>query len=1451
MDQPAITKGEMSNSPNTVLQKEKHRLIVFATSWGSKFGGINSFNADFLRALSIAFQWSVQVVCIVLESDPSDVADAAKDGVTLLDIRQSGLKEFNRTCLSAVTGVLSKANITVDNTLIWLGHDRITGEIAVHAAESSGGRSAVIHHMSYAHYEAYAETARAAEAKVARQRAIFSGATFLFAIGPILADALVDMVHRSDVCMLVPGMPEIVSVVPPKTFTGFLSGRISSETHKIKQAHLGIAGFSNAVSRCTEDANLPSVLKFSSGPGLKVRGIEESGRLDNDAENELKRLAEEYAHGVINLWCLPFTTNRDEIFEEVRSSSVALMPSWHEGFGLVAWEAIAAGVPVILTKKSGVYRLLETVESGMMLHLVFGVDVKGQVESPFFRKDDLRTVSDAVIQIAKEPVEARLKASKLRERLFKLNFTWKRCAEDFMSALGWQDDNRNNFVSVTHAETLEVGERVESDPLLELPRPQWRKEMGLSDSQLLRAEEAIVPFYKSALPFLNQQIEWAENEDFPISLRLVIGVGGSGKTRLALQLCVELAKRNWLVGFLRENKDAASRIEKIVEVLRKENRDALIVVDYAEARQSDIISLLRPLIDSPGMRVVRILLLARGGGEWWNRMEGADPRVEGFFAGNATSGPFEIPAFYDTLEARQFAFQESLAEFAQRLGKEAGVLSPDLSSGHYARPLMVQMAALLALHDEKMHTAESLTRALINHERRYWRALFGGRGGSEDQAAQIMALSTLLGGLRTSQEVENIWKRAQLGKVLELRTGFAHLRTLYPERTGLPGMRPDLLGEALVTQVLLSGDGHTILEAIFEGVDSRSRQRVLTVLARVLRHRDDMRPMVLRFLISRFEKLALDAIEVSRQTASPLPELLELAYEQQSHRIKGLMSPRILQMLDEDNPLINDLSLRVSEAMVSEARANVEKASSKGQNVLIEQSSLASALGGFSIDLSRTGQFERALEVGEEAQEIYERLEKQQPLRFRKGLASIKTNNATRLIENGRSLEALEMAREGLELQRKISSTSVSDRRSLAICLNNYGNRLSDHGRANEALAASEEATAIYRQIATEEPEAFESSMAFILENHGYHLAVVGDRKGARAVVKEALEICERLAANRPGFEHSLAKALNNYAIRLVDDSEISEALTVSERSLKIFERLAKSKPQRFEQDWLVALHNHALRLDDCGFYSEGLDMALKALNLAEQLSRSNSSRFEPPLARALEAFAIGLEAHGQFAKALEADARMIGIYRRLKDQNPRQFELDLGRALARYAWHYGGSRKFAEASDTALEAKKILEPLVERLPLPHAWLFRECEIYEHYFEWAKAPGESKEMVLREFGSDAADYTSRPWRGALFSEFCVRACLSAAPADRLRYSQQANDAWATFDIALKSDLENWWLIAVAILAEERNEEPWSSAEYAEWRDRLSQGRIRRGGSDSGVVTVAVEKLRLKCMRIVG
>lgn len=513
-----------------------YSLITFATQWGSKHGGINSFNTDFLKTFGIAYHTSAQVVCIVADASDDEIEKARNAyDVTLLKLPYPPqAKTFSIDQAQAGVDLLKQHDINFDpEHTLWLGHDRITGAAAIEAAKIAGGRSALIHHMSYDHYESFAETSQIAYAKTQEQRQLFEQANLVLAIGPLLRDAAQDLVGKAEIVhMLVPGLVEIDVRPVQKFFSAFLSGRLGENAARIKQGHLGVAAFAYAHQKACAN-KMPDGL--CNQPKLMLRGVDFAAEItasqgDENPETELKLFAEKYAGRAINLQALPYTEDREELHANLSCSSVAMMPSWHEGFGLVAWEAIAAGVPLIISKHSGVYKLLEESHSGYEKGFVYPIDVHGSSVSPFFREpEDLESVADALKDIAYKPEKARQKAGILRGLLLE-RYTWPACAAEAAKIFGWElQMGILPPMAATPAPAAIEPLPSQNDVLVHMPIKRWQTGGILADSQLLRAEEALVPFDPARQPKLDQLGDWMDAPEHPITLRLITGPGGAGQ----------------------------------------------------------------------------------------------------------------------------------------------------------------------------------------------------------------------------------------------------------------------------------------------------------------------------------------------------------------------------------------------------------------------------------------------------------------------------------------------------------------------------------------------------------------------------------------------------------------------------------------------------------------------------------------------------------------------------------------------------------------------------------------------------------------------------------------------------------------------------------------------------------------------------------------------------------
>ena len=131
---------------------------------------------------------------------------------------------------------------------------------------------------------------------------------------------------------------------------------------------------------------------------------------------------------------------------------------------------------------------------------------------------------------------------------------------------------------------------------------------------LLLARHGVVPFHPARKPALQDLLEWCRGDESLV--RLITGPAGTGKTRLAAQLAQELATNGWLTGFL----SAAAEPSDILDRLAGRGDPLLLLIDYAETRDDlpDLLAAVARLDEA--VATVRVLLLARTPGEWWQTL---------------------------------------------------------------------------------------------------------------------------------------------------------------------------------------------------------------------------------------------------------------------------------------------------------------------------------------------------------------------------------------------------------------------------------------------------------------------------------------------------------------------------------------------------------------------------------------------------------------------------------------------------------------------------------------------------------------------------------------------------------------------------------------------------------------------------------------------------------------
>ena len=341
-------------------------------------------------------------------------------------------------------------------------------------------------------------------------------------------------------------------------------------------------------------------------------------------------------------------------------------------------------------------------------------------------------------------------------------------------------------------------------------RPVSRR-FGPALPSLLRPEHGLVPFLgRQAL--LDQVTSWCQDPATDRPLLLVTGGGGSGKTRLGREACVQMLLVGWDAGLAddqRRDGTATTRLQ----------RPTLLVVDDADLRTGLISALVEYLRWDDSGPPVRLLLLARAAGTWWDRLVRQQELAGSYIILDLDRHPVP-PA------DRAEHFRRASTAFAAYRGLGAPPadvpLPAELDDPVYADPLLIHIAALLHTVDTSatspppspaeersadedstagMPVRQALLQALCERERTRWYQL-----GQESHLLfnpdlplvnQVVALATLtaagdqpcatslLAALPNQAEVTRIGAEALVVWVHRLYSGPGYWNPL----------RPDLLAE--------------------------------------------------------------------------------------------------------------------------------------------------------------------------------------------------------------------------------------------------------------------------------------------------------------------------------------------------------------------------------------------------------------------------------------------------------------------------------------------------------------------------------------------------------------------------------------------------------------------------------------------------------------------------------
>eukprot|EP00058_Branchiostoma_floridae_P007394 XP_002592882.1 hypothetical protein BRAFLDRAFT_117744 [Branchiostoma floridae] len=171
------------------------------------------------------------------------------------------------------------------------------------------------------------------------------------------------------------------------------------------------------------------VVKVIKNARLRVRGISEV-----DWETSLKILEDNLNSPDLNPTLLPYGTQED-IRDDMMRAHLVLMPSRSDPFGLIGLEAIAAGIPVLISDKTGLAEMiLDLVTNGKLSAEHRNIIVETSVNDSD-RAGDVKRWTDRVVDILKYSDSEFVKAARLKRELVESKY-WEESHRTFLQACG-------------------------------------------------------------------------------------------------------------------------------------------------------------------------------------------------------------------------------------------------------------------------------------------------------------------------------------------------------------------------------------------------------------------------------------------------------------------------------------------------------------------------------------------------------------------------------------------------------------------------------------------------------------------------------------------------------------------------------------------------------------------------------------------------------------------------------------------------------------------------------------------------------------------------------------------------------------------------------------------------------------------------------------------------------
>ena len=295
---------------------------------------------------------------------------------------------------------------------------------------------------------------------------------------------------------------------------------------------------------------------------------------------------------------------------------------------------------------------------------------------------------------------------------------------------------------------------------------------------------------------------WAE-EPTRISTKIISGIGGTGKSRLAAEFSLQSRRRGWSAGFVSLENEC---------LYAASITGTLLIIDYPEERQRLVQDFLASLAVSEYPSRLRVLLLTRRDLPFWEHAFHL-ARCENIIDFEPLAlHELDLQSLYTVYNSTLDAASEKFNTFPLPLS-ERDFIEWARSSPENRLPLFVMAAAVHAAYNPEdvavRYSGKQVISALVKRELQRLQPFSASLGLLPDTLSQLLAIATLAGGL-SGDLLDKCCRLPGLSQIAPstAKDAFNSSDLMYDGR--IEAFKPDIVAAIMVAECLHEQDASAL-----------------------------------------------------------------------------------------------------------------------------------------------------------------------------------------------------------------------------------------------------------------------------------------------------------------------------------------------------------------------------------------------------------------------------------------------------------------------------------------------------------------------------------------------------------------------------------------------------------------------------------------------------------------